>query len=30
MTGDTLEAQGGIVGEGGGEEPNIPEDREER
>ena len=25
MTGDSLEARGGIVGEGGGEEPNIPE-----
>ena len=25
MSGDPLEAQGGIVGEGGGEIPNIPE-----
>ena len=25
MTGDPLEAQGGIVGERGGEGPNIPE-----
>ena len=25
MTGDPLEAQGGVVGEGGGEELNIPE-----
>ena len=25
MSGDPLEAQSGIVGEGGGEGPNIPE-----
>ena len=25
MTRDLLEAQGGVVGEGGGEGPNIPE-----
>ena len=25
MTGDPLEAQDGVVGEGGGEGPNIPE-----
>ena len=25
MTGDPLEAQGGIVGKGGGEGPNLPE-----
>ena len=25
MTGDPLEVQGGVVGEGGGEGPNIPE-----
>ena len=25
VTGDSLEAQGGVVGEGGGEGPNIPE-----
>ena len=25
MTGYPLEAQGGVVGEGGGEGPNIPE-----
>ena len=25
VTGDPLETQGGVVGEGGGEGPNIPE-----